>query len=237
MKVAAETVLVVEDDQAVREYLADNLRADRFQVLEADCVKDARSLLERKSCDLVLLDLVLPDGSGHDLCERVRTANGIESRVDPNLPFIVLSARASDTDRVRGFDRGADDYLTKPFHYPELLARIRAVLRRSNDRRRKGAVQVGEISINPTTRTVKVGKRKIDLSAKEFSLLHLLTADPTRVWTKQELLKKVWGYESLCRTRTLDSHASRLRRKLDGGSGRFVINVWGVGYRLLEVAE
>ncbi len=229
--------MIVEDDDAVREYLADNLEADSFQVLKANCVKDAQSLLERRKCDLVLLDLMLPDGSGHDLCEQVRSANGIDSRVDPHLPFIILSARVSDRDRVRGFERGADDYLTKPFHYPELLARIKAVLKRSSSRIRKGAVHVGEIKIDPTTRIVKVGRRRVDLSAKEFSLLHQLATDPTRVWTKQELLKTVWGFESLCRTRTLDSHASRLRRKLDGGSGRFVINVWGVGYRLLEVAE
>lgn len=234
---AVETVLIVEDDQPTREFLADNLRADRYQVLEADGFKDAVSLLERKSCDLVLLDLMLPDGSGFELCDRIRSANGVESRIDEDIPLIVLSGRTSSTDRVRGFDRGVDDYLTKPFHYPELLARIRVVLRRSGDRRKKGKVRAGELSIDPVTRTVKVGSRTVVLSAKEFSLLVKLSSDPTRVWTKQELLKKVWGFESMGRTRTLDSHASRLRRKLDGYGGRYVINVWGVGYRLLEVAE
>lgn len=232
----SHTLLVVEDDTSTLEFLADNLRADRYKVLEATSVKDALSLLERKPCDLVLLDLVLPDEVGFELCDRIRSADGLNSRIDAQTPIIVLTGRSAQTDRVRGFERGVDDYLTKPFHYGELRARIEAVLRRSSGRCGKGALRVGSLLVDPTTRTVKVADRKVDLSAKEFSLLQKLASEPHRVWSKQELLKLVWGYESFGRTRTVDSHASRLRRKLGGGTGNYVVNVWGIGYRLIDEA-
>ena len=124
----------------------------------------------------------------------------------------------------------------KPFHYPELVARITAVLRRARGRRNRGALQVGELRIDPVSREVTVGDRRIELSAKEFALLRTLAADPTRVFTKEELLRDVWGFRSLGRTRTIDSHASRLRRKLNAadGGGDYVVNVWGVGYKLVQ---
>jgi DNA-binding response OmpR family regulator len=146
----------------------------------------------------------------------------------------MLTGRASETDRVRGFARGADDYLVKPFHYPELAARIGAVLRRSRERRAQGVLQVGELRIDPVAREVRLGDRKIDLSAKEFALLRTLAAEPTRVFTKEELLRDVWGFKLMGSTRTLDSHASRLRRKLAPSGRRWVVNVWGVGYRLTD---
>ena len=147
--------------------------------------------------------------------------------------MIVVSGRGSGEDRVRGFESGADDYLVKPIHYPELRSRIVAILRRRRNGRR-GPCRVGEILIDPARRSVQVGGRKVDLSNKEFSLLRALAADPTRVFSKEELLRDVWGYRSLGRTRTLDSHASRLRRKLDPEQGRFIVNCWGVGYRLID---
>jgi DNA-binding response OmpR family regulator len=121
----------------------------------------------------------------------------------------------------------------KPFHYPEVAARIRAVLRR-RDSRREGPRRVGDIFIDPSRREVTVGDRRIRLANKEFSLLRALAAEPTRVFTKEELLRDVWGFRSMGRTRTLDSHASRLRRKLDPESGSYVVNVWGIGYRLID---
>ena len=147
--------------------------------------------------------------------------------------MIVLTGRGADADRVRGLESGADDYVLKPFHYPELRARIGAVLRRGVDKR-EGPCRVGEIVIDPARRTVTVGERSVQLANKEFSLLRALAADPTRVFSKEELLHDVWGYRTLGRTRTLDSHASRLRRKLDPEHGRYVVNCWGVGYRLLD---
>ena len=228
------TIMVVEDDDATREFLADNLKADSYAVVAASSGRQALNLLEVKDCDLMLLDVMLPDASGFELCRRVRDADGLAQRIDPQIPVIMLTGRTSETDRVRGFARGADDYIVKPFHYQELAARIEAVLRRSRGRRGEGVLQVGELRIDPVSREVVVGGRKVDLSAKEFALLRTIAAEPTRVFTKEELLRDVWGFKLMGSTRTLDSHASRLRRKLGSSGRRWVINVWGVGYRLTD---
>jgi DNA-binding response OmpR family regulator len=232
----SETIMVVEDDDATRDFLADHLAADCYGVVTAASGRQALNLLEVKDCDLVLLDVMLPDASGFELCRRLRAADGIAQRIDPEVPVIMLSGRATETDRIRGFARGADDYVAKPFNYPELAARIAAVLRRARARRERGRLQIGELRIDPAAREVWVGERPVDLSAKEFALLHALAADPTRVYTKEELLRDVWGFKLMGSTRTLDSHASRLRRKLTpvAGGRRWVVNVWGVGYRLTD---
>ncbi len=227
------TVVVCEDDQPTLELLCDHLEADRIRALPAPSASDALRLCHYKQPDLLLLDLRLPDASGLDVLREIRASEGATGRYDPGLPVIVLSGRGTDADRVRGFAEGADDYVVKPFHYPEVAARIRSVLRR-RDSRRQGPRRVGEIFIDPSRRQVRINDRPIKLANKEFSLLCALAADPGRVFTKEELLRDVWGFRSMGRTRTLDSHASRLRRKLDPESGRFVINVWGVGYRLID---
>ncbi len=227
------TVVVCEDDEATLELLCDHLTADRFEVLAAPCASDALRLASYNHPDLMVLDLGLPDAGGLDVLREIREADGVAARFDPSLPVIVVSGRGSGEDRVRGFESGADDYLVKPIHYPELRSRIVAILRRRRNGRR-GPCRVGEILIDPARRSVQVGGRKVDLSNKEFSLLRALAADPTRVFSKEELLRDVWGYRSLGRTRTLDSHASRLRRKLDPEQGRFIVNCWGVGYRLID---
>ena len=229
----AATVVVCEDDEPTLELLCDHLEADRFRALPAPSASDALRLCHYKQPDLLLLDLRLPDASGLDVLREIRASEGAIGRYDPALPVIVLSGRGTDTDRVRGFAEGADDYVVKPFHYQEVAARIRSVLRR-RDSRREGPRRVGEIFIDPSRRQVRIAERPIKLANKEFSLLCALAADPVRVFTKEELLRDVWGFRSMGRTRTLDSHASRLRRKLDPDSGRFVINVWGVGYRLID---
>ena len=231
-----DTIMVVEDDDATREFLADNLLADSYGVVTAASGRQALSLLEVRDCDLVILDVMLPDASGFELCRRLRAADGIGQRIDPELPVIMLSGRTSETDRVRGFARGADDYVAKPFHYPELASRVEAVLRRARSRRERGVISTGELRVDPTSREVHMGERKIELSAKEFALLHMLARDPVRVFTKEELLRDVWGFQSMGSTRTLDSHASRLRRKLSPSheGRRWVVNVWGVGYRLTD---
>jgi DNA-binding response OmpR family regulator len=230
----AHTILLVEDDDATRTFLADNLTADGFDMLVADCVRDGRRLLEAKFPDLVVVDVVLPDAAGLDLVREVRSADGIASRLDPHTPVLVLSGRSSELDRLRGFERGADDYVVKPFAYTEVRARIEALLRRANLRPGQGTLRVGELRIDPPSRDVTLRGRRIVLSQKEFALLRTLATEPTRVFTKEELLRNVWGFRALGSTRTLDSHACRLRQKLSRGGDRFVLNVWGVGYRLID---
>ena len=230
----ASTILVVEDDDATRIFLADNLTADGYDLLVADCARDGVRLLERKFPDLAVVDLGLPDGSGYELLRRVREADGLVSRVDPRTPVVLLTGRTSDLDRVRGFERGADDYGCKPFSYPELRGRVAALLRRAQGRARSGRLRVGELEVDPASREVTLRGTRLSLSQKEFALLRMLAAEPTRVFTKEELLRTVWGFRSMGSTRTLDSHACRLRHKLGTQGDKFVINVWGVGYRLLD---
>ena len=228
------TILVVEDDDATRTFLADNLTADGFELLVADCAKDGIRLMETKYPDLALIDVGLPDGSGLDLVRRVRDADGLASRVDPRTPLLLLSGRDSELDRIRGFERGADDYVCKPFSYPELRGRVAALLRRSGQRPRTGRLRVGDLTIDPASREVTMRETRVELSAKEFALLRTLATEPTRVFTKEELLRGVWGFRSMGTTRTLDSHACRLRKKLSVHGDQFVMNVWGVGYRLVD---
>jgi DNA-binding response OmpR family regulator len=227
------SVVVCEDDEVTLDRLCEHLVADRFDVMPAPSASDALRFCRYRHPDLLLLDLSLPDASGLDVLHAIREADGIDSRFDPRLPVIVLTGRGGHTDRVRGLDAGADDYVTKPFRYPELRARIGAVLRRRSGRR-DGPIRVGDLTIDPDRRKVLVGEREVPLTKKEFALLRALASDPTRVFSKQELLTEVWGYRGPSKTRTLDSHASRLRRKLDPEHGRFVVNCWGIGYRLID---
>jgi len=230
--VSTATIVVCEDDEPTLELLCDHLLADRYEPLAAPTASDALRLCHFKAPDLLLLDVRLPDASGFDVLREIRAADGRTGRYDPYLPVIVLSRRASEPDRVRGLEIGADDYVPKPFSYVELAARVRAVLRR-RAARRGGPLRVGAIEIDPSRREVRVDGREVRLANKEFELLRALASEPERVFTKEELLRDVWGFRSLGRTRTLDSHASRLRRKLDPEHGRFVRNTWGVGYRLV----
>jgi len=227
-------LLVVEDDVPTRTFLADNLTADGYELLVAGSMRDALRMLEYHHVDLAIVDVGLPDGSGLDLVRAVRAATGAGARLDARLPLLLVSGRSAEIDRVRGFERGADDYVVKPFAYAEVRARIEALLRRANLRPGQGTLRVGELRIDPPSRDVTLRGRRIVLSQKEFALLRTLATEPTRVFTKEELLRNVWGFRALGSTRTLDSHACRLRQKLSRGGDRFVLNVWGVGYRLID---
>jgi DNA-binding response OmpR family regulator len=233
----AATLLVVEDDDATRTFLADNLTADGYDVLVADCAADGLRLLETKYPDLVLADVGLPDASGLELIRRVRDADGVASRANPAVPIVVVSGRNTELDRVRAFEAGADDVVVKPFSYAELRLRVAAQLR-ALDRGRDaaGRLRVGDLEIDTPSREVVLRGQRVELSQKEFSLLRTLASAPTKVWTKEELLRSVWGFKSMGATRTLDSHACRLRQKLGLDGDRFIINVWGVGYRLVDPA-
>jgi DNA-binding response OmpR family regulator len=203
-------LLLAEPQPETRGYLERHLTNDGFEVVNGE-----------KRPDLVLLG----DTAALEEC---RAAHG-------DVPVIVLGAPESDSvDRVRALERGCDDFLAKPFDYEELLARIRAVLRRTTPGEHETRC-AGPIAADLATRLVSVDGRPVALAGKEYELLLKLMTDPTRVFTKEQLLREVWGFRSLGRTRTLDSHASRLRRKLSAaGEGAFVVNVWGVGYRLLD---
>jgi DNA-binding response OmpR family regulator len=228
------SILIVEDHHATRRFLADNLAVDGFEPFEAASVADAMDRLHAARPEVLVLDLGLPDRDGLQLLSEIRTSARGGGPLDPQLPVLVLTGRGSELDRIRGFERGADDYLVKPFSYPELRGRLDALLRRARARPRLGRMRVGALELDPMSRDAWVDGRPVHLTSKEFALALLLATEPTRVFTRAELLADVWGFRSPGTTRTLDSHASRLRRKLSVGSGQFVINVWGTGYRLLD---
>lgn len=225
-------VVVCEDDPPTLELLCDHLRADRFEVVAAPNAADALRHCQYRSPDLLLLDLGLPDASGLDVLREIRGAERTTGRYDAGLAVVILSGRSGEVDRVRGLEEGADDYVVKPFHFAELSARLRSVLRRRSEQR-QGSIRVGDLLIDSSRREVRVDGEPVTLANKEYELLLTLASEPRRVFTKSELLRDVWNFQTMGRTRTLDSHASRLRRKLDPDGGRFVVNVWGVGYRLL----
>ena len=227
-------LLLAEPEPVARRSLATNLSSDGFSVLDAADGEETLSVVERERPDLVLLGAPPAGPTPLDVCARLR--RGEPGRTwNRDVPVIVLGPNDADPlERVRAFERGCDDYMPRPFLYDELVARIRAVLRRAR-RDVDAKIEAGEISVDRITRTVRVAGRRVDLSAKEYELLLELAAEPLRVFTRAELLRTVWRFPSGCRTRTLDSHASRLRRKLCAdGAGPFVVNVWGVGYRLLD---
>jgi DNA-binding response OmpR family regulator len=218
-------VLLADTEPSTREFLERHLVDDGFDVLPVQAEREVLDVVERLKPSLVL--------TSTELCRRLREGEPGRSW-DREVPVIVLGTTQADAvDRVRAFDRGCDDYLSRPFHYDELLARIRAVLRRTSPSQRD-RLEAGAIAVDLVTRRVTVRGSQVVLPAKEYELLAKLATDAERVFTKEQLLREVWGYRSLGRTRTLDSHASRLRRKLRlAGAGECVVNVWGVGYRLV----
>jgi DNA-binding response OmpR family regulator len=232
----SQALLLAEAEPGTRDFLERHLASDGFQVLGADAEDLALELVERARPDLVLVG-GLEDASAPEICRRLREGEPGRSW-DRNVPVIVLGeARADAVDRVHAFERGCDDFVPRPFHYEELVARIHAVLRRTQPGLRE-RLAAGPLAIDRATRRVTVHGLPVGLAAKEYELLVKLATQPMRVFTKDELLRDVWGFRSLGRTRTLDSHASRLRRKLAGaGAEDCVLNVWGVGYRLLAEYE
>ncbi|MBS1885608.1 MAG: response regulator transcription factor [Actinobacteria bacterium] len=225
------TIALCIEDGALLDDVCGRLVADRHQVLPTTGAGDALRLCRHGRPDLLVLDLGLPDEAGPGLLQRIRSADPADRRLDPDLPVIGLAARGGP--EVCGLDLGVDDLVQKPFAHEELRRRIVAILRRRHSRG-EAPVLAGELLVDPGRRLVMVGEREVSLSRKEFTLLRVLVSDPTRVFSKGELLRDAWGPElPPGRTRTLDSHASRLRRKLDPEGARFVLNQWGVGYRLL----
>jgi DNA-binding response OmpR family regulator len=232
MSQTTPTILVAEEHDGTRAFLASNLAVDGYRVLIAPDRAKALALLSTSHPDLILVDV---NGETLSLLDAIRSGEGLAGRVDPEVPLIVLSRDADRLQRIRVLDRGGDDVVRKPFAYPELRARVAAVLRRSASRRCARILRAGPIMIDMRSREVRVFDRPVELSAKEYDLLVTLAGEPTRVFTRAELMRGIWGLQTFGHTRTLDSHASRLRRKLCGdGPDKLVINVWGVGYRLVD---
>jgi two-component system response regulator RegX3 len=226
------TILMVEDERSITEPLAEALAREGFDTEVADTAARARELAERAEPDLVLLDVMLPDGSGYDVCRDLRATS--------RVPIIMLTARGEETDRIVGLELGADDYIVKPFSAREVVARIRAVLRRSDDQApARGPIEVGPLVLDGARRSVELDGTELDLTRKEFELLELLMSEAGSVITRERLIDEVWDVNWFGSTKTLDVHVSGLRRKLgdNSSSPRFIHTVRGVGFRFAGPEE
>jgi DNA-binding response OmpR family regulator len=225
------TILLAEADPATAAFLAEQLAADGYAPAIARSAAHALTLADQRRPTLLLLGDLETRRDAIELLASIRA--GYAGAVDPDIPALVVTASAGELDLLRAFDAGADEVIAKPFSYPLLRARLTALLRRSARFPAHRMLRVGELEIDSVAQAVTLAGRSVALCRREYELLLHLASDPDRVFSKEELLRDVWGYRSLGRTRTLDSHACRLRVKL-GGAGKFVVNVWGVGYRLIE---
>ena len=222
-------VLVVEDDAAILRGLVDNLEAESYEVLTARDGELAYALIEAEEPDLVILDLMLPKLSGYEVCRKARS-RGMA------VPILVLTARGTESDRVLGLDLGADDYVTKPFSTRELLARVRALLRRGRSIEGPlGRLELGDVVVDFLSFEARRGSKPVRLTRKEFGTLRFLAGRRGEVVRRDELLKEVWRYKRLPTTRTVDNHVSSLRAKIedDPSAPRHLLTVHGVGYKLV----
>jgi len=223
-------ILVVEDDPAILRGLSDNLRLESYEVVTAADGEAGDRLAHEARPDLIVLDLMLPKRSGYEVCRRLRS-EGLTT------PILMLTARGEEADRVLGLDLGADDYVTKPFSVRELLARIRALLRRAHPPRPlPDELRFGDVVVDFRSYEAKRGGTPVDMTPKEFQLLRLLAARAGEVVSRGELLEDVWGYETLPNTRTVDNHVASLRAKLepDAPETRHIQTVHGVGYKFVR---
>ena len=224
-------ILIIEDDLAILRGLKDNLEYESYEVLTATDGEQGYSLMLEKKPDLVILDLMLPRMSGYEICRKARKEGN-------SIPILMLTARGEEVDRVLGLDLGADDYVTKPFSVPELLARIRAILRRVQQDKTGDlpeALNFGDISIDFKRFEASKGGKTLNMSRKEFGVLRVLAGRAGEVITRDELLDSVWGYDQYPTTRTVDNHTALLRTKLedDPAQPRHLVTVHGVGYKLI----
>jgi DNA-binding response OmpR family regulator len=226
---AAPHLLVVEDEPRMRMLLSDNLEFEGYQVTTVPSAEQAADWLEKQAFALVILDVMLPGANGFELCERLR-GRGIR------VPIVMLTARAEESDRVRGLDLGADDYITKPFSIGELLARVRARLRRVALSPEAGSqVIFGDVTVHMQRRLVTRRNRRVKLSAREFELLRYLIVHGGEIVTREQLLRDVWGYSDHTVTRTVDNYIAKLRFHLERRphEPRYIVTLHGSGYQLL----
>lgn len=224
-------ILVVEDEQAISEPLAEGLEREGFDAEVVATVESAREAYRRDPPDLILLDVMLPDGDGRDLAREVRRQSGV--------PIILLTARGEEIDRVLGLELGADDYVVKPFSMRELTARIRAIMRRGRGGEREGPIDIGAVRLDPSSRTVTKSGRPVELAAKEFDLLHMLMSSAGQVLRREQIMDEVWDPHWFGPTKTLDVHVSWLRKKIedDPANPQYITTIRGVGFRFLGPDE
>jgi len=220
-------ILIVEDEAAIREMLGYSLMREGYSCDEASDVEEARHRIETNRPDLILLDWMLPGMSGIDYARRLRNDNTTR-----DIPIIMLTARGEESDKIKGLDTGADDYITKPFSTRELLARLRAVMRRYAGKEQNAKVEAGGLMLDPQTYRVTANGEPIEISPTEFKLLHFFITHPERVYSRSQLLDHVWGQNVYVEERTVDVHIRRLRRTLEPfGFDRYIQTVRSVGYR------
>lgn len=218
-------VLLVEDEEKMRDLIKIAFKKENFQTIEATDGKQGLNLFRTNQVDIVILDVMLPEIDGWTVCREIRRIS--------NVPIILLTARGEEYDKLFGFELGADDYIVKPFSPKELIARVKALRRRSELKNNNSAsyFQIGEIMINRLSREVTANGSQISLTNKEYELLYFLATNPNIVFTREQLLLKVWGYEQYGDPRTVDTHIKKLREKLGDCSG-YISTIWGVGYKL-----
>ena len=226
-------ILVIEDEPDIRRNLEYNISREGYNVLTAGSLSEAEEIVNSNSLSLILLDLMLPDGSGLDLCKKFKSNSKTES-----IPIIILTAKDDEVDKVVGFELGADDYVTKPFSVRELVLRIKAILKRGQTKKEIVEVerQFGDLKIDIESHEVFVDSVQIDLTALEFKLLNQLVETRGRVQSRDQLLQDVWGYSAEVTTRTVDTHIKRLRNKL-GSMGKYVQTIRGVGYKFARIPD
>jgi two-component system, OmpR family, alkaline phosphatase synthesis response regulator PhoP len=234
--VTAQKILVVEDEPDIRKLVQYNLIQERFSVLEAEDGEQALKLLQRETPNLVILDLMLPGLSGMELCKLLK-----QRSETAKLPILMLTAKAGEADRIVGLEMGADDYLAKPFSPREMVARVRAILRRSEAKPATEAMpayEKGSLKIDFSTYEVFVRSKPVKLTLKEFELLRFLVQNPSRVLNRDQLLDRVWGGETFVTPRTVDVHIRRLRKAVekDDRKPKWILTVRGVGYKFDEKA-
>lgn len=224
---AKQRILVVDDEPNIVELTRMYLEQDGYQVESAGDGARALELIESEEPALVVLDLMLPEVDGFEVCRQTRAKS--------DVPIIMLTARDEDVDKIVGLELGADDYLTKPFNPRELVARVKAILRRTERQPRSGdqPLQLGDLSIDPARREVRVGDQPVDMRAKEFDLLQTFAQNQGIVLRREQLLNLVWGYDFYGQTRTVDVHVAHLRKRLKGSQVR-IETVTGVGYKLVS---
>jgi two-component system response regulator ResD len=230
-----QTIFIVEDEATIREVVRRYLEREGYRVVEAGDGDVALRLLREQRADLVLLDIMLPGTDGYALARALRHAPDLLA-LHGDVPIIMLTSRGSENDRIAGFDLGVDDYIVKPFSPREVVARVRAVLRRSaseEDAHTQQSITLGEVHIDPLKRLVLIGERSIMLTAKEFDLLWLFVRHPQQVLTREQLLEKVWGFDFYGDESTVTVHIRRLREKIepDPANPTFIVTVRGVGYK------